>query len=243
MRSELSTAGPTRVNRISIIMPVLDEADGLPACLSRIAAQRGDRVELIVADGGSADDTVGVARKLSEHVVVAPRGRASQMNAGAAVASGEVLLFLHADTRLPEGGLACILEAVDKGAVWGRFDVQIEGEAWMLRVVAALMNLRSRLSGIATGDQAIFVRREVFDAVSGYPDIALMEDVALCTALRRVARPACLRQRVITSGRRWEKHGVLRTIFLMWRLRAAYWLGENPDELALRYGYRPRARR
>lgn len=225
---------------ISIIVPVLDEAEGLAACLSRIEPLRTAGVELIVADGGSTDDTATIAQGVADRFVTAPRGRASQMNAGARSASGDVLLFLHADTRLPANAIDCIRRAVATGAQWGRFDVRIEGRPWMLRVVAALMNLRSRLTGIATGDQAIFVCRSAFLAAKGYPDIALMEDVALTGALRKASRPACIRERVVTSGRRWEKHGVLRTIVLMWRLRLAYWMGDDPDALALRYGYRPR---
>ena len=229
--------------RISIIVPVLDEAEGLAACLSRIEPLRTAEVELIVADGGSTDDTAAIAQRAADCVVSAPRGRASQMNAGASSASGDVLLFLHADTRLPANAIDCIRRAMESGAQWGRFDVRIEGRPWMLRVIAALMNLRSRWTGIATGDQAIFVRRSAFDAVGGYPDIALMEDVALTGALRKTSPPACIRERVVTSGRRWEKHGVMRTIVLMWRLRLAYWMGDDPDTLALRYGYRPRERR
>jgi rSAM/selenodomain-associated transferase 2 len=151
-----------------------------------------------------------------------------------------VLLFLHADTALPEAADRMIAGAVGAGREWGRFDVHIVGRHRMLPVIATLMNWRSRHTGIATGDQAIFVTRKAFDAVGGYPDIALMEDIALSRALRRRSPPACLSARVRTSGRRWEQHGVWRTIWLMWRLRAAYWLGADPVELARRYGYRPR---
>ena len=164
------------------------------------------------------------------------------MNAGAAASRSEVLLFLHADTALPRSAIDDIREALGAGARWGRFDVRIAGTHPLLPVVACLMNWRSRLSGIATGDQAIFVRRDLFESAGGYPDQALMEDIALSARLRRIAAPACLRSRVVTSGRRWEQHGVLRTIFLMWRLRAAYFFGADPDQLALRYGYARRRR-
>jgi rSAM/selenodomain-associated transferase 2 len=157
------------------------------------------------------------------------------MNAGAAAASADVLLFLHADTRLPEGADGLISRALAGGAAWGRFDVVIDGRPWMLKVVAAMMNTRSRWTGIATGDQAIFVRRSAFDAVGGYPQQPLMEDIELSRRLRRTGRPACLRQRVVTSGRRWEARGVWRTIFLMWRLRWRYWRGESPARLAQDY--------
>jgi rSAM/selenodomain-associated transferase 2 len=165
-------------------------------------------------------------------VLVAPRGRARQMNSGAAAASGTALLFLHADTRLPPQADHLIFNSLRKNT-WGRFDVRIDSSRDSLRVVAFAMNLRSRLTGIATGDQAIFVRREAF---SGFPDIALMEDIAFSKAMKRRSRPACLRERVTTSARRWEKNGVLRTVLLMWRLRLAYFLGASPDELARRYG-------
>jgi len=167
-------------------------------------------------------------------VVVAERGRARQMNAGAQACGGALLLFLHADTRLPEAADAMVRAALAVQA-WGRFDVRIDGRPLMLRVVAALMNLRSRLSGIATGDQAIFVRRDVFEAVGGFPDQPLMEDIELSCRLLRVSRPACLRARVRTSGRRWEQRGVWRTIALMWRLRWAYWRGVPAERLAEAY--------
>ena len=162
------------------------------------------------------------------------------MNAGAALASGDVLVFLHADTRLPVQADRLIAAALTAARRWGRFDVEIEGRHALLPLVAGLMNLRSRATGIATGDQAIFVTREVFREVRGYPDIPLMEDVALSRALKRLSRPACIAQRVTTSGRRWERRGVLRTIATMWRLRLAFFLGASPRRLALAYGYRPR---
>ena len=161
------------------------------------------------------------------------------MNAGAAIAVGEILVFLHADTRLPDGALDSINDAVECGASWGRFDVSIEGQHRLLPMVAALMNLRSRITGIATGDQAIFVRRSEFLAIGGFPALALMEDIALSARLKKRSWPACLSVRVRTSGRRWDRHGLWRTIALMWRLRLAYFLGANPDQLARRYGHAP----
>ena len=217
---------------LSIIVPALNEAAGIVATLSALAPLRARGAEVIVVDGGSDDGTAGLAGAAADQVVGAPRGRARQMNAGAALAHAPVLLFLHADTRLPEGADRTIQAAVVRGASWGRFDVRIDGRARMLRVVAFLMNLRSRLTGMATGDQAIFVTRTVFERAGGFPDQPLMEDIALSRRLRQVAPPACLRDRVVTSGRRWERRGVWRTVFLMWRLRWRYWRGESPQALA-----------
>lgn len=226
--------------RLSIIVPTLDEAARIGTLLESLQPARRGGHELIVADGGSTDATCRIAAPLADRVFEAPRGRARQMNAGAALASGEALLFLHADTVLPHGAVEAACAALAAGARWGRFDVAIAGVHAMLPVIAATMNLRSRLTGIATGDQAMFVRRHVFDAAGGFPPIALMEDIALSRRLRREGRPACLRLRVTTSGRRWERHGVWRTILLMWRLRLAYRLGADPARLAAQY--RPHGR-
>jgi rSAM/selenodomain-associated transferase 2 len=217
--------------RLSIIVPALDEAPGIVRTLEALAPLRARGHEVIVVDGGSADGTPALAAPLADRVLAAPRGRARQMNAGAAAAGGDVLVFLHADTLLPENADRAVLQAV-RHAAWGRFDVRIEGRSRLLALVAAAMNLRSRLTGIATGDQAIFVRRDRF---AGYPEIALMEDVAFSRRMKRVSPPACLGAAVLTSGRRWEKHGVVRTILLMGWLRLAYFLGASPDALARRY--------
>ena len=217
--------------KLSIVIPALNEALEIQACLQALAPLRGRGHEVIVADGGSDDGTPALARALCDRVIAAPRGRAAQMNAGARQACGDVLLFLHADTRLPQGADELIGRS-SKTHAWGRFDVEINGRHALLKVVACAMNLRSRLTGIATGDQAIFVRR---DAFAGFPEIALMEDIAFSKAMKRRASPACLRARVATSGRRWERRGVLRTIVLMWRLRLAYALGADPHRLARRY--------
>jgi len=217
--------------RLSIIIPVLNEADHIVAALQALTPLRARGAELIVVDGGSTDDTVELAAPLCNQVVHAPRGRALQMNAGARVASGEALVFLHADTRLPERADAEIALALAQ-ASWGRFDVRIASLRPLLRLVARAMNLRSRLSGIATGDQAIFVRREAFP---GFPEIPLMEDIAFSRRMKRRGRPACLRACVTTSARRWEARGVVRTILLMWRLRLLYALGMTPQRLAREY--------
>ena len=220
---------------LSIVIPTLNEAAGIEATLKALQPLRARGVEVVLADGGSGDTTVAVARPWVDTVVDAPRGRALQMNAGAARSRADALMFLHADTRLPPLGDVLALQSLAEGACWGRFDVRIEGRPRMLRVVAALMNLRSRLSGIATGDQAIFVTRAAFERVGGFPAQPLMEDIEISRRLKRLGRPACLRARVCTSGRRWEQRGVWRTIVLMWRLRWRYWRGEPAARLAEAY--------
>ncbi len=221
--------------RVSIVMPVLNEASAIEASLRCAAQFRQAGAELIVVDGGSDDATPALCAGAADIVLQAPRGRARQMNAGAGAASGAALVFVHADTVLPAAALALVRECLDAGHAWGRFDVTIAGRSAMLPLIAALMNLRSRLTGIATGDQAIFVRRDVFDAVGGFPDQPLMEDIELSKRLRRHGRPACLSARVVTSGRRWDHFGVWRTIALMWRLRLLYWLGVPAERLVGAY--------
>ena len=225
------------MTKLSIVMPVLDEAAEIEAALATLAPYRARGVEVIVADGGSNDGTAALARPLADCVIAAPRGRSLQMNAGAGAARGDVLLFLHADTRLPENadrlvldGLACTARS------WGRFDVRFD-DGGLLRFVAAMMNLRSRLTGIATGDQAMFMTRAAFNNVGGFPPIALMEDVALSAKLKRASKPLALRARVTTSARRWRTQGTLRTVLLMWRLRLAYFFGRDPNGLGRSYGY------
>lgn len=226
----------TPAPKLSVILPVLDEGELIRACLSRLAPLRRQGVELIVVDGGSRDDTVALARPLCDQVLEAPRGRASQMNAGARLARGEALLFLHADCRLPADAERLIVEGLNgSGHSWGRFDIDIEGRDPLLRVVAWFMNRRSRLTGIATGDQGMFVRAEVFRRCGGFPDVALMEDIRLSRMLKSVDRPLCIEARITSSGRRWEDHGTLRTIALMWRLRLAHFFGADPRQLAARY--------
>lgn len=222
--------------KLSIIVPVLNEAPTLPLLLERLLRLQRHGCEIIIVDGGSTDESAAIVQCAGFALVRSVPGRARQMNAGAARASGTVLLFLHADTQLPEGVGVLIEQALSSGRTnWGRFDVRIAGRPAMLRMVAAMMNLRSRLTGIATGDQAMFVTRATFDAVGGFPDQPLMEDIALSARLRQTARPACIERCVTTSGRRWESRGVWRTILLMWYLRWQYWRGVPVSQLVRAY--------
>jgi len=222
--------------KLSIIVPVLNEAEGLPKFLAALAPMAEAGAEVIVVDGGSSDGSFELAVVSHAAALQTSPGRAHQMNAGAALACGDVFLFLHADTLLPEQAYAHIEAALAESArVWGRFDVAIAGRSSLLRTVARLMNWRSRLTGIATGDQAMFVTRRAFEAVGGFPELPLMEDVEMSKRLKAISPPLCLRERVTTSGRRWESRGVWRTIFLMWRTRWRYWRGADVRELARTY--------
>jgi rSAM/selenodomain-associated transferase 2 len=225
---------------LSVIVPMLNEAAVLPELLAHLWPLQRAGCQVLLVDGGSSDGCAAMASAAGFTVIDAPAGRARQMNAGARHAQGDVLLFLHADTRLPDGAKQRVLHALSapvgaQAPVWGRFDVRISGQSPWLKVVARMMNLRSRLTGIATGDQAIFVRRTVFQACGGFPEQPLMEDIELCKRLKRRSSPACLVEQVTTSGRRWERRGVWRTIVLMWRLRLAYWLGASAETIARAY--------
>ena len=235
-----SPVSPEKVERISVIIPVLNEATTIPHLLAALDTARKRGAEVIVVDGGSSDETIAVATPLADRVLKGPRGRAVQMNAGAAIAQGSILWFVHADCSPPvHGGDAILCAFENSSRVWGRFDVRIAPRSVMLAIVAASMNWRSRLTGIATGDQAIFVRRAAFDTVGGFPPIALMEDIALSKSLKHISAPACLKDQVETSARRWQANGIFRTILLMWRIRLAYFLGADPASLAAIYGYEP----
>ena len=219
---------------LSIIIPVLNEAEHLADRLQALQPLR-DRCQLLLVDGGSSDASITVAQDRVDQVLASPRGRAKQMNAGAARAAAPVLLFLHADTRLPADALTAIQHAVAQGHVWGRFDVAFDSAKPVFKLIALMMNWRSRLTGIMTGDQALFVTRKAFSDIGGFPEIALMEDIAISKRLKAVGQPACLPNKVVTSARRWLQQGILKTILLMWRLRLAYFFGADPDRLAARY--------
>lgn len=222
--------------KLSIIVPVFNEVRQLPCLFAGLLPLVRQGCEVIIVDGGSEDGSACVAACAGFHVEQSPRGRARQMNAGAACATGDVLLFLHADTRLPSGAGELVAQALLGGvSLWGRFDVCITGHPLMLHVVGFFMNWRSRLTGIVTGDQAMFVARAAFDAVRGFPDQPLMEDIEISKRLRTLSRPACIRRCVTTSGRRWETRGVWHTILLMWRLRWDYWRGIPAQQLVETY--------
>lgn len=216
--------------QFSIIIPTLNEEESIVDCLTALQPYR-DCCEIIVIDGGSVDKTQTLANPLADKVISSAQGRATQMNTGAEHAKGDVLIFLHADTFLPKEGLNHLTQAITQHQQWGRFDVKLSGSHPMLKVVAWFMNYRSRLTRISTGDQVIFVTKQLFESVGQYPVIPLMEDIALCKILKLISPPICLNTNVVSSGRRWEKFGVIKTILLMWSLRLRYFLGEDPHSL------------
>lgn len=218
----------------SIIIPTLNEELSIVNCLMALQPFRYC-CEIMVVDGGSTDKTKLLAKSLADKVIISAKSRAIQMNTGAQRAVGELLIFVHADTFLPQDALNQITMAINGNWQWGRFDVRLSGGHPMLKVVASFMNWRSRLTGIATGDQVIFVDKHLFESVGQYPAIPLMEDIALCKKLKKICPSACLKAKVTTSGRRWEQFGVFKTIVLMWNLRLRYFLGADPQTLALLY--------
>ena len=226
---------------LSVIVPARDEALALPQLLADLAPLRAAGAELILVDGGSQDATCALAAEHVDQMLTSVPGRAWQMNAGAAAAAGDYLWFVHADTRIDAAAIHRLLEVLAQRPVWGRFDVRLSGRGLALRLIGAMISLRSRLTGVASGDQGIFVARAVFERLGGYADIPLMEDLELSRRLKRLARPRCLRPALLTSSRRWERHGIWRTVLLMWRLRLAYYCGASPDQLARDYhrGSRP----
>ncbi|WP_417338705.1 TIGR04283 family arsenosugar biosynthesis glycosyltransferase [Halomonas kashgarensis] len=213
---------------------MLDEAAAIEATLTALQPLRAQGAEVIVVDGGSADQSVALATPLADVAMTGEPGRARQMNLGARQARASALLFLHADTHLPPDAMERILHALDTHT-WGRFDIRLAGHSRWLPVVSWMMNRRSRLTGIATGDQGLFVRADTFQAVGGFPQQPLMEDIELTKRLRRTLRPACLKAQVVSSGRRWDRQGAWKTIRLMWRLRYRYWRGVSATQLAKEY--------
>jgi len=221
---------------VSIIIPCLNESEVICSLLASLQSLRREGHEVVLVDGGSTDGTVKMAEPLVDQLLVSDPGRSRQMNFGAQHSSGDIFWFLHADTCLPDGAVEAVVVGLsDGGYVWGRFDVELSGKHRMLRVVESMINIRSRLSGVATGDQGIFVSRKAFEAVDAFPDVPLMEDLILSQRLKLLSSPRCLHQRLVTSSRRWEDHGILRTILLMWSLRLAFFLGVRPARLVRWY--------
>jgi len=219
---------------IGVIVPVLNERAGLPALIKRIAAMPAD--EVVIVDGGSTDGSCLILDASALRWITAPSGRAAQMNAGAMLSESDILLFIHSDTEIGACCFPAIKAAMQDGAtVGGRFDVKLSGSHPAFRMIERLINLRSRLSGISTGDQCLFVRRSVFERMAGFPLQPLMEDIEFSKQLKRLGRIACLHQRVTTSSRRWQQHGIVKTVLLMWRLRLLYWLGVPAERLAAAY--------
>lgn len=229
--------------KFSIIIPMLNEAPQIERLLKSLQNYRAQGHEIIVVDGGSCDESIAKAKGWVDGLLevedpVRDRGRAVQMNRGAEMATGDVLLFLHCDTFLPSQALLSLekLFVTRQAAAWGRFDIELSGRRKIFRVIESAINCRSRWSGIATGDQAIFVRANTFAAIGGYQRVPLMEDVDLCKRLKRVVgSPINSRLKVSTSSRRWETHGVYKTILLMWCLRFAFFVGVNPSRIAAFY--------
>jgi len=224
------------MQKISIIIPVLNEESALRAHLPLLQQYRHAGHELIVIDGGSSDASVSVASGLADKVLESSPGRGVQMNAGAVQATGPILLFLHVDTLLPEHAARVVKESLaNSDRVWGRFDLKLSGGSSVFRLIEKMINMRSRYTGMATGDQGIFVLRSTFEQAGAYPEIPLMEDLALSSKLKKFSRPVCLRQRVISSSRRWEQHGIAHTVLLMWILRLQFFLGVSPHFLYRKY--------
>lgn len=221
--------------KISIIIPVLNEEESLSETLSCLQSFRHSGHEVIVVDGGSRDNSLMLAQEAADAIVVSKAGRALQMNKGASVATGDVLLFLHSDTGLPDNAVQIILDKYQSEYYWGRFDIRLSGNELVFRLIEWLINLRSRMTSIATGDQAIFIEQKLFNHIGGFPKIVLMEDVAICRLLKKISSPVCLKQKVITSSRRWENNGIVATVLLMWKLRLYYFFGVSAEKLSRLY--------
>ena len=224
------------VSRLSIIVPMLNESGQLPELLEHLLHWKREGCEILLVDGGSSDQSPEQAEALGFKVLRSEKGRAIQMNKGAYLANGDILLFLHADTRLPKNADKLIFQAIkENNADWGRFDVRITGRSFMFKVIAWFINHRSRLSSIVTGDQTVFIRKRLFDEIDGFPVQALMEDIELSKRLKPISKPIALNEKVTTSGRRWEQRGIWKTIYLMWSLRFLYWRGASADEISAKY--------
>jgi rSAM/selenodomain-associated transferase 2 len=222
--------------KLSIIIPTLNEADHIEMTLAPLQQLRGNGHEVILSDGGSRDRTTAIASPLVDIVISSPPGRAIQMNRAADQATGDILWFLHADSIPPAGADRIIIDCLAKRSkVWGRFNVRLTGTNPIFRLIEFMMNLRSCITGVATGDQGIFMLRYAFDQIGGFAEIALMEDIAMSAKLKRITPPNCIKQTIVTSSRKWEQNGVIKTVLLMWWLRLAYFFGASPNYLASKY--------
>lgn len=221
--------------KLSIIIPVFNESVRITQCLIALQSLREQGHEIVVVDGGSDDDTLSLASPLSDILIKTKKSRAIQMNTGAAQATGECLLFLHVDTFLPANVAELFFQIDNCKKLWGRFDIKLSGTNFLFRIIETCMNVRSRLTGIMTGDQVLFISRELFSEVGGFPEIALMEDITISKKLLDLAKPVCLKEKVLSSSRRWEKNGIIKTVFKMWLLRLLYFFNFDINKLARMY--------
>ncbi len=220
---------------IGVVIPVLNEWQRVESLLEK--AEEWHVGEVIFVDGGSTDGTQDILDALGAHWIASRQGRALQMNEAARRVRGDILVFLHADTDVGEDAFKLISVLFERypDIVGGRFDVRLSGKGVMFRVIEFMINLRSRLTRISTGDQAMFVRRDVFESLGGFPEQPILEDIEFSRRLKRAGHVICLRNKVVTSSRRWEQHGIFRTVLLMWKIRLFYWFGVSPDRLAKMY--------
>jgi len=219
---------------VSIIIPALNEEYSIQELLQQLQIFRNNGHEVVLVDGGSNDHTIAKSTTLTDQVITSSPGRAVQMNKGVSKARHDIIWFLHADTLVPENAIENIEQALNINE-WGRFNIKLSGSHLLFRIIEKMINVRSCLSGIASGDQGIFVKRDIFDSVKGFSEIPIMEDIELSKKLKKISKPICLKNKLVTSSRRWEKNGILATILLMWRLRFLYFIGSSPDKLARFY--------
>jgi rSAM/selenodomain-associated transferase 2 len=222
--------------KLSIIIPTLNEGENILPTLTCLDQLEKHTIEIILVDGGSQDNTLEISRPYVDTILTSGKGRARQMNLGAKHASGHILWFLHADSLIPDNADQLIINNLQQTHyAWGRFNIQLSGSKWVFRIIERFINTRSRLTSIATGDQGIFVLRKEFEKINGYADIPLMEDIELSKQLKKISSPACLKQTIMTSSRRWESNGIIKTVMLMWYLRFAYFTGTPAAKLAQLY--------
>ncbi len=221
---------------ISVIIPTFNESKNITATLKQLQALRKNGHKVLLADGGSTDNTIALAAPFVDEIIISEKGRATQMNSAAVKTQSDVLWFLHADTLVPENSDTIICRHLENTRkVWGRFNIQLSGQNFLFRVIENMINLRSKLTGIATGDQGIFIQQDIFKKLNGFSEIPLMEDIEITKRLKKISSPVCITHKLTTSSRRWGKHGILKTVFLMWQLRLAYYIGASANKLARKY--------